>query len=145
MISLTGNNPAFFKHNKSKNGFTFFEVMMTAAILAVGIVMIYRSLIIALDYQNHLTNRFFASNFLTDKVEWTQLVFQQKGELPLAENGKVFSAYVNKVPVAFTFNFSVRNVDNFEGILAVDMVLSWAERGRTIHLSRTAYIIRNHT
>jgi len=117
--------------------------MTTVAVLAVGIVMIYRGLIVALDYQTHLTNRLYANNLLADRIERAQQAYQQKGELPLADDGKALTAYINKVPIVFRMNSSVRNVETLEGVLAVDMALSWAERGRTIRINRTAYITRN--
>lgn len=157
MISLIGNRkipppPPLEKggrggfliqaHKKSRRGFTFFEVMVTVAILSTGVVMIYKALLISLDHQQYLTHRLYAMNLLEDKTVSIQRNYQESGNLPLGENEEIHRVMLNNKPMSFYFTMDFSNMGDLEDIFQLDLVLSWRERGRLIHLSRSAYVHR---
>lgn len=52
----------------SRRGFTFFEMMVTMVILAVGLIGIYRAFGVSIQYQKVLQRRLYILNYLSDAV-----------------------------------------------------------------------------
>src|SRR3989338_11171657 len=80
---LTGNKRIpvfnFFKRNR---GVSFVEVMVAAAILSFGIVMLYRAFFVSLNYVNHITYRLYAMNILDNKISMLQKTFEVSKIIP---------------------------------------------------------------
>ncbi len=135
MISLIGDR-------KSRRGFTFFEVMVTVAILATGVVMIYKALLLSLDHQSRLTHRLYAMNLLDHKMTSVQRGYQESGTIPLGTSEEIHRVMLNNRPMAFQFTMNFSDMGDLEDIFQLDLILSWRERGRASHLSRSAYVHR---
>ena len=132
MISSIGN----------KKGFTFFELMVTVAILSTGITLIYRSFLISLDYQEYLSHRLYAINLLNDAIAIRQWELQDKGKVDLGQHMETVDAKLNNKKVAFQISTLVRKVDQLENIFELDTVLAWLENGRSVRLVQSTYISR---
>lgn len=116
--------------------------MVAVAILSIGIVLIYRSFLIALDYQEHLTNRLYARQFLDGKLSVIQRDYQDKGTIPPGGTAEAHEAVINNRPVTFQLNYELSNVEVMEGIFQLDVALSWREGGRRHRLTRSVYMSR---
>ena len=144
MISPIGNrfgNP-LTDFLKKKNGISFFEVMVTIAILSLGLVMIFRAFFISLDAINHLTYRWHAMVLLENKLVEIQQRFQTKGEILMELTSSPERAVINRHPVNFGYKTEVRHFADLDDFFQVNLTIFWRERSRDINLSQTAYITR---
>lgn len=123
-----------------KSGLTFFEVMVTVAILSTGIVMIYKSLLMSLDYQDHLTRRLYASNLLEGALIDIQLNYEGSQIPPPAQERNTYNVVLNNRLVSFQFTIDFFEDYELRNIWRADAVLSWPERGRTFSLVRSIYV-----
>ncbi len=123
-----------------KYGFSFAEVMVTVAILSFGIVLIYKTFFISLDYMNHLTSRLYASNLLNNKIVSLQQQFADSKQIPFGFGQEVESVKLERKSLDFSFITNFKNVEGLENIYQLDVTLSWLENNRPKQLSRSAYI-----
>ncbi len=139
MILRTGSS-AFLSRRiglRGERGITFIEVMVTAVILSAGLVAIYRSFFIGLDYLQHLSCRLYALNLIESKIASAEQNFRSLKDFdigPLTD-----SAVINNRPVEFRFDVDLEPVGNLLSVFKLDLALSWEERGRTITIVRSAY------
>jgi prepilin-type N-terminal cleavage/methylation domain-containing protein len=129
---------------KKKNGFTFLEVMVTVAILAIGLVMIYKAFLLSLDHQNYLIHRLYANVLMDQKIGETRFFLQEKGAVALEKEKKekVEHVVINNRDIPFTIARFFQKVPGIENFLQMDIGISWFEHGRPIHLTRSLYISR---
>jgi len=52
----------------TEKGFTFIEVMVALVVLSAGIVTVYRSFFLCVDYLNNITTRIYASHLLDQRM-----------------------------------------------------------------------------
>ena len=125
---------------RSQKAYTFLELMVTVSILSVGIVGIYRALLTSLDYQSELSQRLYAINILEDEISLLENQYRATAEDPSAENGKVIEAVLDHRPVPFTLSVSPGLSENIEGLLPVELALTWPSRGHNVTLKRYTYL-----
>ena len=137
MMLLTGNK----RKDRGRKGFTFFEVMVTVAIFASGIVMIYKSLLAGLDYHTHLTNRLFALHYLEDQYSSIQREYRLTGQVPLGYHNKRVDVILDNRPVSFELGVQFEDPMEFkEGVHEFVLTLKWQERGRNRKLKREGFL-----
>ncbi|MBF0122848.1 MAG: hypothetical protein HQL21_05510 [Candidatus Omnitrophica bacterium] len=140
MTLLTGSNAACFFLRPTlhrRRGLTFIEVMITAIVLAGGLVAIYRAFFIGLDQLDHLSYRLCAINLIEEKIAFVEKDFRSLKDFdigPLTE-----SAVVNNRPVEFQYVISLQPVGTLLSVFHLDIALSWQEKGREMSISRSAY------
>ncbi len=129
--------PALKKFHK---GFTFIEIMTTLAILAGGLVMLYKSFFICLDYQMHLACRAQANNIIEHRIALTEQMLRDYKTLS-------FNHDLQKESVEFfgrdiEYQVDVQVIPKGEGIglYQIEVRVSWHESKRDISLVRSAYI-----
>ncbi len=141
MISLTGNEDSAGELRCLKRrGFTFFEVMVTVVVFSLGLVMIHKAMLLSFDYQQHLTNRLFAKNYLDHQATRIQYLFKSGAALPKDLNGSVHAVRLNKRLIPFRLSVSMKPLNTEKDFYEMEMTLSWPERSRTARLSRSAYL-----
>ena len=129
------------KDYTTQKGLTFFEMLVAVSILASGMVMIYKGLLLSVDIQEYLMHRLYAGNLLEQKIGMIQRDFQDAEEENfLIPNGETQEVVLNNKPIAFQFSYDVRNLGNLKKILQLDVILSWVEHGRSFSLTRSAYV-----
>ncbi len=116
--------------------------MVTVAILAVGIVMIYKALLLSLNRQDHLMHRLYAMNLLDHKVTVLHRDYRKTEDFPLGQSEEIHRVLLNNKPLAFRFMIDFNEIGDLEDILQLDLTLSWRERRREIRLSRSTYVFR---
>ena len=139
MISLTGNKPSVSRRNP--RGYTFLELMVTVAILSIGIVAIYKGLITSLDYQTQLSCRLCAMNLMDHEIARIEKEFEPQGEFPSSENGKIVQAVLDYREVPFEVSAQVNYFPNLEGLAQAEVTLTWPDRGRDMRIKRTIYLL----
>ena len=140
MILLIGNSRPKAGHFLGLRGFSFIEVMVTLTVFSVGIVMIHKAMLHAIDIRQHLTNRLYASQLLEDHFMEAKDLFKKNGENPLHMNGLVIQSRLNKRTVPFQFSVNFKQLDQGRGFYRLDMTLSWPERNRTARIQRSAFL-----
>ncbi|MBF0386501.1 MAG: hypothetical protein HQL20_01435 [Candidatus Omnitrophica bacterium] len=123
--------------NSSRRGVTFFEVMVTAVVLSAGLVAIYRSFFIGVDYLDHLSRRLCALDLVEGRVAIIERDFRALNNIdvgPLDE-----TVVLNGRLVAFKFSINLQPVDLLRTVFQLDIRLSWSERGRYQEIARSAY------
>jgi len=115
------------------------EVMVAVAILATGIVFIYRSFFISLDYLNHVANRLYAMTLVDNNIALMQGAFALQKEIPLGRQARE-TAVINNKEVVFQHATNLRPVAGLKNIYQIDASLSWYEGRRAVSIARAAYI-----
>jgi prepilin-type N-terminal cleavage/methylation domain-containing protein len=135
--SPTGNKPA--RRIRNSKGFTFVEIMTTLAVLGGGIVMLYKSFFLCLDYQNHLAYRVYASNLLEDKIAITEQMVRDYKVLAFEHDAQDEQVLFNNKPVNFHVDIQVALVSGIPSLYQLDVTVSWKEKNRDVTLRRSAY------
>lgn len=115
---------------------------MTLTILSVGLVAIYRSFFISLNYVDHLNSRLQANLLMDNNLAELQQYFLRKGEVPYQLTiDETNSPFLKMERNRFSYHRDISSVRGSDNILQVDMHVSWRENGRDITLNKSGYII----
>ena len=136
MISPTGND---LRRNR-KRGFSFLEVMVAMMVLSGGLVLIYKSFFIALDYTNHLTCRLQADVLLDEKISELNRILQDQNQLTLVPPLAVDRVIIANKPIVFQYTLDFHSIENLPGLFLLDISIIWREGNRRIELSREVYL-----
>jgi prepilin-type N-terminal cleavage/methylation domain-containing protein len=117
-------------------GFTLLEVMVTTAVLSLGIVLVYQSFFISLDAFDYCLNYARVAPWADEKLWETQDDFRRYGaSANPAASGEFISS--NKI---FTWNMSCASIDP-PRLYKINLILSWKEGKRTAKLFRDTYAL----
>lgn len=131
--SITGNN---FR------GFTFVEVMVSLVVLCSGIVVIYRSFFLCADYLNNLTCRLYASSLIDEKIGDVSKSFADWPAQDLNLGNNFVTLDINHKPVRFTYDIALQPLSDVKSVWQLDVKLAWADGRRSMHMQRSAYMLR---
>ncbi len=112
---------------------------MALSILSVGIVAILHTYLISLNRMRYLTNRFYATMILDDRLALMdrklRLSHRFPKELDFTENspGTNFS-------IQYQTDLKTSEPAGLEKLFKVDLSLNWLEDKRPVHLSRSALL-----
>ena len=114
------------------------EVMVTTAVLALGMVMVFHSFFISLDNSVYLLNRLNASLNISNKI------WESQDSLRRSTNLYSMPGSSGGVPSPKAYScVAYPNVLNSEyGLYELKVTCSWQENARTVSLSRSAYVVR---
>jgi prepilin-type N-terminal cleavage/methylation domain-containing protein len=125
MMSKTGNR-----------GFTFLEVMVAAAVLALGTVLIYEAFFTSLNSYNYYVDYLNVASWADDKI-WQAEFKLLQGISPASQEAGEFREN-NKI---FNWNLNYGLLDEQTGLYSIDLFLSWKTGKRELALSRNTYCI----
>ena len=129
--------PMMLRIGSNFRGFTLIEVMVTTAILALGIVLIYESFFISLDSFELCSNYLNIAPWMDEKIWQAQDILNRSGNLDEVETQGEFQ---NKGK-NFTWNLSSNLIDKDQGLYEIDLGVFWKEGKRQIRLSRNTYAL----
>jgi prepilin-type N-terminal cleavage/methylation domain-containing protein len=121
---------------KNKRGLTFIEVMVTAVILSVGLVGIYRTFLIAADHAQYFSCRLMANTLIDGRIARIEKGFQELKDFDVGAMTE--TVLVNGRDVEFRYTMDLKPVGTLLSIFEIDMTIAWQDRGRTVTLSRSA-------
>jgi len=127
----------------SKKGFTFIEVMVTVAILAAGITMIYRALIATLDLQTHLVHRMYAVHLLDQKAAELQSSLYFEDASLFNYRNEDFQVSINNRKLAIETEVALSGIGEAMRFVGADLSLHWSDRKRNISMTRSFYLLGN--
>jgi prepilin-type N-terminal cleavage/methylation domain-containing protein len=120
-----------------RKGFTLLEVMITAAVLALGATLIYQSFFIAVDSFNYYSTILKVTPWMDEKIWQAQNDLKHLGAAAATPAGgqlEVNSKSIN-------WGLAYHSLDQTNGLYAVDLAASWPQGVRQVKLSRSAYAI----
>jgi prepilin-type N-terminal cleavage/methylation domain-containing protein len=122
---------------RRNKGFTLIEIMVSVAILAFGIVVVYEALLISLDVFGSYSNHVNTQGWINEKVwEIQDRVNHSKILIAGDDHGEIRPQ--NK---RFAWVSTITPIDANEGLYAVDVRLIWKEGGREAVISRSGYVV----
>ncbi|MBF0594380.1 MAG: prepilin-type N-terminal cleavage/methylation domain-containing protein [Candidatus Omnitrophica bacterium] len=124
-------------NKSSRRGISFIEVMVTAVILSVGLVAIYRAFFISVDYLDHLSRRLCALNLIDVRVADIERDFRTLNNVDVGALNETVT--LNGHPVDYAYHVQLKPVGQLLSVFQLDIALSWQERGREISIARSAY------
>lgn len=137
MILPTGNRMSSAHISSRKRGLSFLEVMVTAVILSVGLVAIYRSFFITFDHFHYLSCRLYANNLIETKIARAEKDFRDLKDFDIGS--MTDEVEIGNKNVAFAYTIDLKPVGTLLSVFELDITLSWDDHGRTISISRSAY------
>jgi prepilin-type N-terminal cleavage/methylation domain-containing protein len=118
---------------KPRSAFTLMEVMVTTAVLSLGILFVYEAFFIALDTLNYCSDYLRVCSWFDERVWEVQDKLAHPGR-QIDMRGKLLAK--NK---EFDWNLSYGLIDAVQDLYQIDLVASWQEGQRKAKLIRTAY------
>ena len=129
MISSIGNK---------RSGFTFIEVMVSLVVLSAGIVFIYKTFFLCVDYLSRLTVRMHANELVDEKIADVSRLFHETADITASSGISVITEEINHKKVHFTYQVVFDPVLSNDNAFRIKVVLSWLDAGRTMKISRLA-------
>lgn len=140
MISKIGNNGRILASTRKNNeGYTFVEVLLAVVIFSLGMVGIFRTLIVSMDRMSLLTNRLYANLILDNQIISIERTLRSFNTLPFELDPKE-TVDVGLKQVVFEKKTLIEQLPELNDILSIQITLNWIEKGRPIQLTRSAYI-----
>jgi prepilin-type N-terminal cleavage/methylation domain-containing protein len=122
---------------KSLKGFTLLEVMITAAVLALGATLIYQSFFIAVDSFSYYSTLLKITPFMDEKIWQAQNDLKYSGSKAFIPTGGQLEIDNKSMDWGLTYN----SLDQTDNLYQVDLELSWPQGSRKVRLSRSAYAL----
>jgi prepilin-type N-terminal cleavage/methylation domain-containing protein len=117
-------------------GFTLLEVMITAAVLSLGVVFIYEAFFISLNTYNYCTNYLGVANWMNEKIWQAQDSLTHLGTWAYDREGTL--VYNNR---DFKWNLTYSPVQETQDLYKIDLLISWQEGSSKKSLTRSAYAL----
>ncbi len=116
--------------------------MLSVVILAAGIVFIYRSFFLCVDYLNNLSCRLYALRLIDQRIgDVSHSYTQLEGEQLDAGVG-LETHIINHRKVDFRYAVELTAVDDSNALYRVDVGISWQDGPRPMTFTRSAYLLR---
>ncbi len=120
---------------RTRKGFTLIEVMVTAAVLALGTVLIYEAFFISLDSFNYCSRYLKIASWIDEKIWQVQDSLGHLGPLAQIERSGSFKNE-NK---NFDWDLSYDVIEQTQNLYKIDLAILWQEGKRKAKFSRSAY------
>lgn len=124
----------------SPKAFTFVEVMVTLVILSSGIVMIYKSFFLCVDYLSRLSCRLCAVELLDEKIADMSRLLKETAGTAFDREPLTVTRQIQHKAIDYHYEITFDPVAELEGVYRLDVGLSWSEGDRAMHLSRSAFV-----
>ena len=133
-----GRSLSLAKNLKTKNGYTFIEIMVTLVILSVGIVGVYQALFKSLDHMTRLNSRLYADILLDDQIATIERKLRAYKTLPMENPVQEVDVGVQKI--SFEPQLRIGEVDQFTDVFKIELLYTWLDHNHQIQLGRSAYL-----
>lgn len=126
-----------------KKGFTLIEVMVATAILSMGVLMVYESLMISLDAHGYCFHYLNVAPLMDEKIWDVQDKLSRFGEPYSGDTSGTWSVKGKDIAWGLKYSSIQKNIqaEYREHLYQIMLDLSWQEGRRSANLSRAAYAI----
>jgi prepilin-type N-terminal cleavage/methylation domain-containing protein len=125
---------------RNQKGFTFIEVMVALVILSVGIVGIFKSLLIALDQMDYLTHRLYASTVLQNTLVLKERRLRNYQELSLGLGDK-HAVDIGPHTVTYQQKIRISEIESYPDLFEIAASLSWDEGDKRVTVRNAGYLL----
>jgi prepilin-type N-terminal cleavage/methylation domain-containing protein len=128
------------KTKKTQKGFTFFEVMVTVAILSIGLVIIYEALFICLNTYSYYSNSLSVQCWINKKMwEVEDKLVRGESETAVDTAGQFISGNKN---IAWKMRITADSLSEKINLYRLVLNCYWREGQRDVSTSRVSYVMR---
>lgn len=120
----------------NKRGFTLVEVLVTAAVLSVGIIFIYEALFVSLNLFNYYSNYLNIASWTQEKIWKVQDDLTHLGSLAQIEPSGILENQNRN----FHWNLAYNLIDS-TGLYRIDLIILWWQGRKEYKISRVAYAV----
>jgi type II secretion system protein I len=117
-------------------GFTLIEVMISVAILAFGVILVYEALFKSLDAFGYYSNYFAVACWMDEKIWQAQDALKNTGAFSEESQG-VYTSNGREFP----WNLSVLSLDSSAGLYRIDLRVGGQPGSRRPAFTRSAYAL----
>ena len=121
-------------------GFTFIEVMMALVVLSAGLVFIYKSFFLSVDYLSRLKTRLYANELIDEKIADITRVFHETADLSSTVGDVYVSRDIDHKHIDFTYKVQFLPIEGYDNLFRLNVAVSWPDAGRKTQLSRQAIL-----
>ena len=115
--------------------FTLIEVMVTTAVLSLGIVLIFEAFFISLNAFDYCNNYLHVAPQMDEKIWEAENGITCFGTLTGTETRGEFASGANNLKWFLSYDV----IDKEQALYKIDLEVSWVQGKRKIVLSRNAY------
>ncbi len=134
MMLQTGNKASI---KSPVRGFSLLEVMIAAAVLALGATLIYQSFFTAVDSFNYYSALLKITPWMDEQIWQAQNELSRPGSgANLPSGGRL---EINNKVVDWSLTYHA--LDQSMNLYQIDLALFWPQGARQVKLSRSAYAI----
>jgi hypothetical protein len=113
--------------------------MVTLVVLSAGIVFIYKTFFLCVDYMSRLSMRMQASELIDQRIADITRTFGVAGNRSLDQGPAVVTRRtINRKPVEFHYQAQAIPVSGFEGLFELEVSVSWVDQGKPAQFTRWA-------
>lgn len=137
MILPTGKKTTFHSSLAHQKGVSFFEVLVAVVIMTTGLIAIYRSFFLTVDYLQYLSTRTQAQHLLQTKIGTIEQQFKLLKDFDIGN--MVEEVEVDGKKVFFQYDIQLRPVEALLSVFELEVALIWEHRGRNNRISQTIF------
>ena len=119
---------------KGVGGFTLFEVMITVAILSIGLVVIYEVLFVCLNTFSYYLNCLTVQCWMNEKIWRVEDYLVRSGGEVIGDTASEFMIGNKKID----WRMSIKPISEGD-LYQLSLICSWREGSREVNVSRVAY------
>jgi prepilin-type N-terminal cleavage/methylation domain-containing protein len=118
----------------SHGGFTLFEVVITVAILSIGLVVIYEALFVCLNTFSYYLNCLTVQCWMNEKIWRVEDYLVRSEGVAIGDTAGEFVIGRKKIE----WRMSIKPISEGE-LYQLSLICSWREGSREVNVSRAAY------
>ncbi len=116
--------------------------MVAIVILSAGIVAVYRSFFLCIDYLNNIATRWWANELIEEKMfDVTRRLQESQGRV-LDSGIPSQTVTINRRPITFQYDVAVDPVASLEGLFRLNVTLSWNDGHKPMTINRSVYVLK---
>lgn len=121
-----------------RSGFTFIEVMVALVVLSGGIIFIYKTFFLCVDYLSRLTVRMHANELIDAKIADVSRLFHETADITSSSGTSIVTEEINNKKINFTYQVVFDPVMSNDNAFRIKVTLSWSDMGHVMKSSRLA-------
>lgn len=130
MIFLIGKN----------KGLTFVELLIALVILSAGIVTVYKSFLLSMDYLQNIETRIKANELIEKKVADLSFVYQISQGQDMQAGVPTETIQVRQRPIRYQYIIEYVPISVPQKLYRLHVTLSWQDRQRQLQIQRTVLL-----